>query len=259
MTFLKKLSSKYAASIFSLFILLVCFFLFNGLSVSDTYELLASSIAWGIFGIYLIIASFILDSLLVKFDIASKKNYALTYIVVGVLVWVITFIPIFFESVMGYFYFVAYGSIFTVFPFLLFYGVDRVAHQSWKRIALFGLPSLLILSFVLIVNPAIKVGFESELGENYYVAEFERFNGQETVDISVEAGKVYLIEVDWDIEEQNRHGTRVSRNIYDLGELQPVGDWTYRFTADESGTIEFTYLGDDLKGRVEISWEEIAE
>ncbi|MGM8216053.1 hypothetical protein ACLIA0_10815 [Bacillaceae bacterium W0354] len=258
MTILKQISSKYAAAFFAMFTLMIGYFFISGMSVSDTYDMISSPIAWAVFGIYLIVASLVIDRLIKRFQ-DNKWYYVSAYTLAGSFFWFIVFFPILFESLIGYFYFVLYGSIFTVFPFIIFFGVDRVIRQSWKRIGIIGLTSLIVLLFVLIVNPSIKKGFESEYGDDNYVAQFENFNGQETIEIPVEAGSIYIIDIDWKIKNDASYGMRISRNVHELGEFREVEGWTYQYHAEADGIIELTYHGNNIKGKIEVSWDEVVK
>lgn len=257
LTILKRLLGKYAAAFFSLLILMIFYFFISDMSVSDTYDLIASPRTWAIFLLYLVGASFLIDRILLKSQSKKKWAYVYAYTIAGSILWFIDFLPIAFESIIYYFYFVLYGSIFTVFPFIIYYGVEQFIKTSWKKIAFFGIIPLFILLSIIIINPAIKKGFISEYGANYYTAEFENFNGQEHIEIDVEAGAVYLIEFDWMLTNENRHGMRISRNVHELGELKEVGDYAYQYHVNQDGKIVLTYIGDNIKGGIRISWEKI--
>ncbi|GEL78620.1 hypothetical protein [Tenuibacillus multivorans] len=257
MTFTQKIMSKYAASFAAFFGLVLVYFLLSNMHIPDTYNLVISPLNWTIYGVYLIIASYIIDRILHKFNTSRKWSYINAYILAGVFIWVVLFIPVLMNSFSGYIYVVLYGSMFTVFPFIGYYLIENAIRQSWGRIIIVGFPALIILVSFLIINPTIKSGFTSDYSDQTYTAEFEQLNGTEEINIPVEEGKTYDIDIMWSIPSESGYGMRVNPNLEELGDMKQKSDWIYQFEAKANGTLDLIYYGHNIEGSLTVEWTEL--
>ncbi|WP_188207845.1 hypothetical protein [Alkalibacillus aidingensis] len=255
-------SSRIASAFITFLLSYIVYLVYTGFHLSEAYNLFSNPLIWGIFVFYLVISSYIVEWVAVKLEDESKRMFVSLYMLAGMIVWFVTYIPVLADSIMWYIYMVLYSSIFTVVAFIIFYPIERFTRKTRKRPFYMGFPAILILSIILIWNPSIKQGFADEYEDNRYTAKFERFNGEELVDIPVEADHNYEIVVDWDISDGGPYGLKMHPDSSGLGTMDFIGDedeWRYQFEAEKSGDLPIIFHGKDIEGSVEFTWTNVTE
>ncbi|GEN46100.1 YfhO family protein [Alkalibacillus haloalkaliphilus] len=254
-------SSRIGTAFVTLLIAYVIYLLYSGFHLAEAYELLSNPLIWAIFILYLMISSYVNEWLAKKLEDDSKRMYVSLYMVSGMLIWFLAYSPFIFSSFLMYIYLVLYSSIFTVVAFILFYFIERYARQSRKRPFIVGFPAIVVLLVILIANPSITEGLTIEQSDREYYASFDRINGEEVVEIPVEAGHHYELRVDWDLEDDALpHGLKIHPSATDLGSIEYIGDgdeWLYELDIAQDGELPIIFHGKNIEGSISFTWNEL--
>ncbi|PKR77062.1 hypothetical protein CEY16_09955 [Halalkalibacillus sediminis] len=250
------LINKITSAITAILLVLIGHFFYTGYDVSASYDLLSTSKIW-LYGVtYAVLASFIIEYVLRRMEIDSKKGFTFSYALAGYIGGAILFLPALSGSAGWYFYVVMYLGIFLGIGFILFYGIQKILSDSLSRMILTLTVALSTIFLLIWVNPTLSDHFKSEYQGDRYIATFENLNGQEEVYIPVRAGEQYIVEVDWDVEDSGRRGLKWPQDNLSLGSVEGTGDWTYRFQADKEGEIKLIYHGHEISGDIKITWSD---
>ncbi|WP_027964850.1 hypothetical protein [Halalkalibacillus halophilus] len=261
MNLFHQISVRVACAFASFLIAYLVYLVYTGFHLSDAYDLLANPVIWGVFIVYLVLASFVVEWAAIKLEDESKKMYVSLYMTAGFLVWVFGYLNVAFDSFFWYIYLVLFSSIFSVVAFIIFYFLTMYAQKTRMRPFIVGFPAILIVLTILIWNPAVKLAFESDYQNESYTASFDLFNGEEIVQIPVEEGQSYEILVNWEIgEEENPYGLKVHPTSNNLGTVEYIGEndeWHYLFESEHDGELRLIYHGKNISGTMNMQWEEV--
>ncbi|GAA0452193.1 hypothetical protein [Alkalibacillus silvisoli] len=254
-------SSRIGTAFMTLLIAYVVYLFYTGFHLTEAFDLLSNPIIWAVFILYLVLSSYVNEWIARKLEDESRRMFVSLYMISGMFVWFVFYIPVLFSSFFVYIYLTLYSSIFTVIAFILFYFIESFTRKSRRRPFFVGFPAIIILMIILIVNPSITEGFEAEYRDGEYVATFEKLNGEEVVDIPVEEGHHYEVSVNWELDDDTLpYGLKIHPSASNLGNIEHIGEdeeWLYQVEAHRTDDLQIIYHGKDIGGTITFTWREL--